>query len=204
MHHEFLAISGPAEGQLREKGSRFLSFAFRAGDEHQIANYLDALRKKYFDATHHCYAWRLGHDGNRFRANDDGEPGHSAGDPILGQIRSRNLTEVLVVVVRYYGGTNLGVGGLVKAYRESAAMALDAASIIAVQVKYRWKLRCAYQYLPDLMKLVKSPGHEIIETQIGEDCTITAEIPAGFDLEARIEALATRGIRLTCERLNHD
>ena len=101
----FQTIKAPAETLLKEQGSRFLMFAFPVSSESDIKMQLTALRKKYFDATHHCYAWMLGADKSKFRANDDGEPNHTAGDPILGQIRAYNLTNVLVVVVRYFGGT---------------------------------------------------------------------------------------------------
>jgi len=200
----FQTISAPSSGHLRERGSRFLSFAFRVENETEIRAHLDRLRKEYFDATHHCFAWRLGADGSHYRANDDGEPGHSAGDSILGQLRSRNLTDVLVVVVRYYGGTNLGVGGLVKAYRGATALALDATTIIEVQVKLRWKLGCRYHELSELMKIAKTPGNELVSSTIGEHCSVVVEAPAGFDLAARAESLSLRGIGLTCERLDDD
>ncbi|MDZ7649386.1 MAG: YigZ family protein [Cytophagales bacterium] len=123
----FLTIDEPAEGAYKAVGSIVLAFAYPVtqASESEIKQKVDALEKKYFDATHHCFAWILGADKSRFRTVDDGEPNHSAGDPILGQIRSKNLTNVLVVVVRYYGGTKLGVGGLIQAYKASAEAALN-------------------------------------------------------------------------------
>ena len=115
MKESYLTISAPATANLREKGSKFFAFAYPVQDETEIRDQIERLRKEYFDATHHCFAWILNPEGSKYRANDDGEPGHSAGDPILGQIRSRGLTNTLVVVVRYYGGTNLGVSGLITA-----------------------------------------------------------------------------------------
>lgn len=116
----YRTIAGPAEGLYREKGSRFLAFAFPVKKEADIKDQLAMLEKKYFDARHHCFAWILGTDRKSSGACDDGEPNHSAGDPILGKIRSRNLINVLVVVVRYFGGIRLGVGGLAAGYKSAA------------------------------------------------------------------------------------
>ena len=201
MKEAYLTISAPASGHLREKGSRFLSFAYPVRDEQEIQDRLSILQKEYFDATHHCFAWMLGVEGDRHRAFDDGEPGHSAGDPILGQIRSRGLTHVLVVVVRYYGGTNLGVGGLVKAYRGSAALALEAASVVTVQVKHHWKLEFPYGTLPDVMKFAKGPGIEILQKQIAEHCTLVVEVPPTVDPVVKLSGSAMHGIVVTCTRL---
>ena len=120
----FLTISAKSEAVFKEKGSKFLAFAFPVGSEEDVKEKLDLLRKKYFDASHHCYAYRLGVNGEQYRANDDGEPANSAGKPILGQLISCNVTNVLVVVVRYFGGTLLGFGGLIKAYKQATAAAL--------------------------------------------------------------------------------
>jgi uncharacterized YigZ family protein len=151
----FQTINTPAEASIKEQGSRFLAFAFPVSSESDIKMQLTALRKKYFDATHHCYAWMLGADKSKFRANDDGEPNHTAGDPILGQIRSRDLTNVLVVVVRYFGGTKLGVGGLVQAYKAASTSVLENASIIACEVTCAFHIRYAYTSTPEVMSLVK-------------------------------------------------
>ena len=126
----YLTIAAPAEASSRERSSKFLAYAYPVQQEEQIREILDGLRKKYYDATHHCYAWRLGPGGAAFRANDDGEPSGTAGKPILGQLLSNNLTDCLIVVVRYFGGTKLGVPGLIAAYRESAAEAIAAARIV--------------------------------------------------------------------------
>ena len=115
----YLTIEGEAETVMRERSSKFYSFAYHVESEEQISQHLDALRKQYYDATHHCYAWRLGPAGERFRANDDGEPSGTAGRPILGQMLSHGITDALIVVVRYFGGTKLGVPGLIAAYTVS-------------------------------------------------------------------------------------
>lgn len=201
LKEHYQSIAGPATGHLREKGSRFLSYAFPVQDEEEIKFQLSALKARYFDATHHCYAWMLGVDGEHHRAFDDGEPGHSAGDPILGQLRSRNLTHVLVVVVRYYGGTNLGVSGLIKAYRGAAALALDAAVTITVMVRVRWKLTFAYTSLPEVMKFAKGTGIGILEKSIGEQCVLVLEMPPSVDPEGKFSGPSMNGIHVTCERL---
>lgn len=140
---------------MKEQGSRFLAFAFPVSSESDIKMHLTTLRKKYYDATHHCYAWMLGADKSKFRANDDGEPNHTAGDPILGQIRAHNLTNVLVVVVRYFGGTKLGVGGLVQAYKAASASVLANADTIECEVTCGYHIRYAYISTPEVMSLVK-------------------------------------------------
>jgi len=173
---EFKTIENSTEGLYKEKGSKFLSFAFPVEDEPEIRERLTALEKKYYDARHHCYAWVLGAEKNKFRAFDDGEPNHSAGDPILGQIRSKELTNVLVVVVRYFGGTKLGVGGLVSAYKIAAEDALNKASIIVKQVKKLLTLQYQYASTPEVMKLVKDYDLEIIEQSFTEDCELKVEV----------------------------
>ena len=126
----YLTIEGNAEAIFKERSSKFLCYAFHVESEEEIAACLEPLYKRYYDATHHCYAWRLGPFGERFRANDDGEPSSTAGKPILGQMLSREVTNCLIVVVRYFGGTKLGVPGLIAAYKESAAAALDASKVV--------------------------------------------------------------------------
>jgi uncharacterized YigZ family protein len=164
----YKTISGPSTGSYREKGSKFLAFAFPVADEGEIRGHLERLRKEYFDARHHGYAWVLGADKNKFRANDDGEPGHSAGDPILGQIRSKDLTNVLMVVVRYFGGTKLGVGGLIHAYRTAALDALSQAEIVVKEVMAELTIDYDYSCSPDLMRLVKEFDLNILDQQFEE------------------------------------
>jgi uncharacterized YigZ family protein len=144
MINEFHTIAKPTEGFYKEKGSKFLAFAFHVQTEEDIKENLEALRKQYYDARHHCYAYIFGLKNQAFRANDDGEPNHSAGDPILGQIRSKNLTNCLVVVVRYFGGTKLGVGGLITAYKTAAEEALEKAEILTIYSKTKFRLKFGY------------------------------------------------------------
>ncbi|MFN3997695.1 IMPACT family protein [Algoriphagus sp.] len=176
----FLTLAANSEGLFKDKGSKFLYFSFRVSSEEEIKTQLAALRKTYFDASHHCYAWVLGRNGDTYRANDDGEPNHSAGDPILGQIRSNNLTNVLIVVVRYFGGTKLGVSGLIQAYKTSAALAIEENQIVEEWIKVTIELRFSYQLMNEVMKVVKAHNLEIIAQEMELDCKIILSIKEGL------------------------
>ncbi|RAV99078.1 IMPACT family protein [Pseudochryseolinea flava] len=173
----YQTIEKPCEGTYKEKGSKFLAFAYPVQSEGEIKERLNDLRKIYFDARHHCYAWILGPEKKIFRAADDGEPNHSAGDPIIGQIRSKNLTDVLVVVVRYFGGVKLGVGGLVSAYKTSAEAALNDAVIITKEVFHTFQIQYDYPVTPDVMKLVKEFELKILEQDFQSRCFMRGEVP---------------------------
>ena len=151
----YRTVAAQAEAACRERSSKFLSWIYPVRSEEEIRERLDALRKKYYDATHHCYAWRLGPRGEAFRANDDGEPSGTAGKPILGQLLSNDITDCLVVVVRYFGGTKLGVPGLIAAYKESAAEVLAAARIVQRTVDRRIAVTFSYAAMNDIMRIVK-------------------------------------------------
>lgn len=142
--NEFKTIVSSTEGLYKEKGSKFLAYAYPVSSEEEIKQHLEALRKQYYDARHHCYAYIIGLKNQQYRANDDGEPNHSAGDPILGQIRSKGLTNCLVVVVRYFGGTKLGVGGLINAYKTATEDALDKVQIQIVYSQTAFRLVFGY------------------------------------------------------------
>lgn len=172
----FLTINKPSEGIYKESGSKFLAFAYPVNSEMEVKEKVDSLKKKYFDATHHCFAWVLGADKSRFRAVDDGEPNHSAGDPILGQIRSKNLTNVLVVVVRYYGGTKLGVGGLIQAYKTSAEAALNNAQIHEQDVTQSLELQFSYDENPEVMLLIKEYDLTVVSQNYTEVCKLKLEV----------------------------
>jgi uncharacterized YigZ family protein len=152
---------------------------------------LDEVRKLHPKATHHCYAWRLGMDKNRYRANDDGEPGGTAGRPILGQIDSFGLTNVLIVVVRYYGGTNLGVGGLISAYRTAAKEALEHAQIIEKEEMERYEFSCTYAQMPGVMTFLKKEKIEITATTMDLSChfKLLLNKSAAPELIGKLEAL---------------
>ncbi len=172
----YLTLDAPATAALRERSSKFLSFAWPVQDEEQIRGHLEALRKEYYDATHHCYAWRLGPQGGRFRANDDGEPSGTAGRPILGQMLSREVTDCLVVVVRYFGGTKLGVPGLIAAYKESAAAVLAAAQIVERTVDRRVEIEFSYLAMNDVMRVVKEEQPRIEAQEFDNLCRMRVAV----------------------------
>ena len=161
----YLTIAAPAEAASRERSSKFLAYAYPVQDEGQIREILDALRKRYYDATHHCYAWRLGPGGEHFRANDDGEPSGTAGRPILGQL-----------LVRYFGGTKLGVPGLIAAYRESAAAAIGAARIVERTVDRTVRVDFPYIVLNNIMRVVKEQQPKIVSQEFDNLCTMVLTI----------------------------
>lgn len=172
----YYTIAAPAEAICKDKGSKFLAYAWPVTDERQIREALDGLRKRYYDATHHCYAWRLGPEGENVRMNDDGEPSSTAGRPILGQMLSRQVTDVLVVVVRYFGGTKLGVPGLIAAYKESAAAVLDAAEVVMRTVNTVLRIGFGYLAMNDVMRIVKEMQPEVLDQRFDNACTMTLSI----------------------------
>jgi uncharacterized YigZ family protein len=172
MNDQFRTIQSPGEGLYKEKGSKFLAFAHPVENEESIKEQLLSLQKQYHDARHYCYAWRLGPEKTLYRVNDDGEPSGSAGKPIYGQIVSRDLTNLLVVVVRYFGGTKLGVGGLIQAYRSAASHALEHCSIIQCKVYERVKLEFAYEQMNPVMKLIKEFDLDFEDQEFDLNCSL--------------------------------
>lgn len=157
---------------FKEKNSKFFGYAFPVTSEEEIKSHLEKLRKQHFGAVHFCYAFQLGTDTIQYRANDDGEPSNSAGMPIYGQIQSFALTNVLVVVVRFFGGVKLGVGGLISAYRTAAQMALDEAEIIEKTIDIHFQLLFDYKNMNKVMRVIKEKNLEIISQQMNESCAI--------------------------------
>lgn len=176
MEDTYRTIIRPSEGLYKEKGSRFVAFAYPVCSEEQIKEIVTGLKEKYHDARHHCYAWMLGADRKCFRANDDGEPSSTAGRPILGQIQSNNLTYVLIVVVRYFGGIKLGVSGLINAYREAASDALRNAEVVEKTVNEQLAIRFGYMALNDVMRIVKEEGPEVLERNFELECEMLLSI----------------------------
>jgi uncharacterized YigZ family protein len=172
----FLTLKMESEGLYKEKGSKFLAFAYPVQNEEEVKEKLELLRKKYHDARHHCYAYILGKNQELYRANDDGEPNHSAGDPILGQIRSNQLTHVLIVVVRYFGGTKLGVGGLITAYKTAAAQSIANNEIITAVLQKKVKIDFEYLRMNEVMKLIKDYELQIIDQHFDNQCQIIIEV----------------------------
>ena len=173
---EYKTISATSEGYYTEKRSKFLAFAHHVETVDQVKDIIAAYRKKYYDARHVCYAYMLGPERQDFRANDDGEPSSTAGKPILGQINSNELTDILIVVVRYYGGVNLGTSGLIVAYREAAADAIAHATVETRQVEELVKYSFSYPQMNDVMRIVKDMNPRIISQTYDNVCEITLSI----------------------------
>jgi uncharacterized YigZ family protein len=154
----------------KEKGSKFFGYAFPVTNEEEIKNLLSELKKQHHSARHFCYAWQLGKEYNQYRANDDGEPSNSAGAPIYGQLQSFEVTNILVVVVRYFGGTKLGVGGLIQAYKTAAQMALEASKIVTKTIDQEIQLAFDYPEMNTVMRIVKDYNLEIISQDLRSQC----------------------------------
>ena len=171
----YKTISAPAEGVFKDKGSKFIAFAYPILSESEVKPILLKLRAEHTKANHFCYAYRLTPDKSVFRINDDGEPSGTAGRPILNVLLSAELTNILVVVVRYFGGTLLGVPGLIAAYKGAAAEAAGLADVIEKTVNDRYEIRFDYLVMNDVMRLVKEEQLQIIEQQFDNECVISFE-----------------------------
>lgn len=173
MNDTYKTIAFPSEEILfKEKNSKFFGYAFPVTTEEEIKNHLEILRKHHHGAVHFCYAFQIGTDKIQFRANDDGEPSNSAGAPIYGQIQSFGLTNILVVIVRFFGGVKLGVGGLISAYRTSAQMALEASEIIEKTIDLHYIVSFDYKNMNKVMRVIKEKNLEIVSQQMNESCQI--------------------------------
>lgn len=172
----YRSIPASAEGLFKDNGSRFIALAYPVETEEEVKEIVASLKKKYHDARHHCYAYRLGHLGDRFRANDDGEPSSSAGRPILGQIDSRGLSDILVVVVRYFGGIKLGIPGLIRAYKTSTADALDKAGTVEKVAGDWYEIRFGYMAMNQVMKTVKDLDLPQKAQEYGEQCSLQCRV----------------------------
>ncbi|MDD3034060.1 MAG: YigZ family protein [Bacteroidales bacterium] len=175
----FKSISKPSTGIYKELGSKFLSFAYPINSEDEIKGILASIRKSYFDARHHCYAYRIGKEGEIWRANDDGEPSSTGGKPILGQLLSNELSDVLIVVVRYFGGTKLGVPGLIRAYRSAAADAIANSEIIDKTLMRELVISFDYIQMNDILKKTRDLQAEIVEQQFDNLCQLKLRIREG-------------------------
>jgi uncharacterized YigZ family protein len=202
----YLTILKPSEGFYKEKGSKFLAFAFPVSTEIEAKENIERLKKEYYDARHHCYAWMLGTDKKYFRAFDDGEPNHTAGDPILGQIKSKNLTNILIVVVRYFGGTKLGVGGLITAYKAAAEDALKNAIIVEEDVTEIFQLKYNYASTPEVMRLVKEFGLSITDQKFDDDCMLCFNLRTRdkYSITERIKLFQAIGINITLTEIRQE
>lgn len=174
---EYKTIEKPIENiLLKEKGSKFIGFAFPVNNEAEVKKALDKIKTEHPKATHHCYAFRIGLNGENYRANDDGEPSGSAGLPIYNQLLANDITNVLVIVVRYYGGTKLGVSGLVKAYKESAKITLEEAHIITKELETEVKIKFNFNQQNTIFTLLSKYDAKVLNFDANENCVLTASL----------------------------
>lgn len=198
---QFQTIASRSEGLYKEKGSKFIALATPVSSLSEVREILEEIRQVYHDARHHCYAYVLGPDQSEYRANDDGEPNHSAGDPILGQIRANNLTNILVVVIRYFGGTKLGVSGLINAYRTAASEALKDATKKTVTVMNKIQLDYSYEATNELMRLVHDFQLVMLDQKFEASCTVVAEVSVEKtkELKQKVELLRDTGTEINID-----
>ena len=195
----YKTIRAVSEGYYSEKRSRFISYAIPVRTLEEVKEAVAKYRKEYYDARHVCWAYILGHERLNFRANDDGEPSSTAGKPILGQINSNELTDILIVVIRYFGGIELGTSGLIVAYRTAAAEAIAAAEIEERTVDETFTIQFEYPYLNSVMRIVKEDGPTILAQQFEMDCEMTLRIRQGEAERLRNRLLKVDSCRLKQE-----
>jgi uncharacterized YigZ family protein len=193
----YKTIETPSEGLFKDKGSKFIAYAYPVSEEEEIKSIIQSLKKEHYSARHHCYAYRLGDKGQTFRVNDDGEPSGTAGRPIYGQILSNNLTNILIVVVRYFGGTLLGVSGLINAYKSAASDVLSNSKIITKIVKEKLNLEFDYIIQNQVMKVIKDYHIETKDLKYGLLCSLDVYIRLG-DMEPVTEKFKKiEGLKIT-------
>ncbi len=173
---EYKSIAAPSEGLFKDNGSRFLALAYPVETEEEVKDIVAGLKKQYHDARHHCFAYRIGYKADVWRAADDGEPSGSAGRPILGQIDSLGLSDILVVVVRWFGGIKLGIPGLIRAYKTSTADALSQAAVITKLAGKNWRVRFEYLAMNDVMKALKDLDLQPRAQDFGESCSLEVRV----------------------------
>lgn len=188
----YKTISAESKGSYKEKGSKFLAFVFPVISEEEIRQKLAMLRKEYHDARHHCYAYRLGYDKSVFRINDDGEPSGTAGRPIYGQIVNHDLTRILIVVIRYFGGIKLGVPGLINAYKTATKDALDKTRIITKTIHEEYQVRFDFTAMNSVMKVLKEEEAVIIHQEFENSCTLDFSIRknSGNKISSRLQKIS--------------
>ena len=196
----YRTLAAPAEGLYKEKGSKFLAFAYPVRTTDDVKAHLDELRKQYFDARHHCYAYILGPNKDAYRANDDGEPSGTGGRPIHGQLLSADLTDTLIVVVRYFGGILLGASGLANAYKTAARDAIDHAQIIEKTIDVRYRLHFEYALMNDVMRIIKDFDLKPENQHFDLDCTLELSVRQSlavrlYDAVANLRAVTIEDIQ---------
>ena len=193
----YLSVSGESRGIYREKASKFIAIALPVSSEEEVKLRLEELRKSYHDANHHCYAYRLGHEKQQYRVNDDGEPSGSAGKPIYGQILSTGLSDVLVVVVRYFGGTKLGIPGLIHAYRTTAREALDQAEVVEKVIREQLRVTFEYAMMNEIMRIMKEEGVKIVHQSSTENCEIDFMVRKSQREKIRLRLTRLKNVKIT-------
>ncbi len=193
---KYLTVGGYSEGAYKEKGSRFLAFAWPITTEEEVKQHIKDLKKKYFDARHHVYAFRLGADLKTYRCSDDGEPANSSGPPVLGQIQSANLTNVLIVVVRYFGGIKLGVPGLINAYRTAAADAIANNTIVERYEQDCFIIKFGYNQMNDVMRILKEEEPKQTNQQFDTECSIQLSIRKTQGKTLRNKLIGINGLKI--------
>lgn len=185
----YKTVVGNAETIIRERSSKFLALSYHVTSPEEVRDIMEPLRKRFYDATHHCYAYRIGYRGEEWRANDDGEPSGTAGKPILGQLLSRDITNCLVVVVRWFGGTKLGVAGLIETYREATAAVLDVSKVEERTIDRIVTVRYPFESMNGVMKVVKAMEPKILEQAFDNMCTMkmAVRLSAAEELLARLD-----------------
>jgi uncharacterized YigZ family protein len=197
MEDTYRTISKPSEGIFKDKGSKFISYAFPVTSEDEIREIVHSIKKEHHSARHHCYAWRLGYEKILFRANDDGEPSSTAGKPILGQIQSHDLTNILIVVVRYFGGILLGTNGLINAYRNAASDAVNQAEIVERVVEMQLLVEFGYGVMNEVMKVFKDEKLQQINPQFDLNCQITTRVRLTDRIRISEELKKIDGLKIT-------
>lgn len=192
----YRTIKAPAEGLYKEKGSKFLAFAFPVRSIEEVKSHLERLRKDYFDARHHCYAYTIGPTKEVWRANDDGEPSGTGGRPIYGQLLSADLTDTLIVVVRYFGGILLGASGLANAYKVAARDAIEHAEIIEKTVDIRYRLHFEYALMNDVMRIIKEFGLTPLNQDFNLDCRLEVEVRKSQSVRFSDAIINLRAVKL--------
>lgn len=193
----YFTIEKTATAEYKDRGSKFIAYAFPVKNPDQVKDCLQEIKKEHPKATHHCYAYRLGTDGLQFRANDDGEPSGSAGKPILGQIDSKQLTDVFIVVVRYFGGTLLGVPGLINAYKTAAALVLQLIPVAQKNVEVKYHLSFDYTIMNEIMVIVKQHNCTVISQELQLFCAMDIGVPKASEELCLLKLRDIHGLEIT-------
>ena len=194
---QYKTIQSKSEGFFKDKGSKFYAFAFSVNTEDEIQKIRESIRKEYHDARHHVYAYRLGAEMKTFRASDDGEPSNSSGPPVLGKIKSYELTDILIIVVRYFGGTKLGIPGLIKAYGTAAEEAIKNADIIIKTIFKEIQIVFEYPQMNDVMRIIKEHDLKIIEQDMQLSCKIKIGVPKNSFEKVKLQLVQYHKLKLT-------